>query len=258
MILTILGAHNLESRNTRCVSLVVDDVIALDAGSLTSGLTFLEQAALKAVFVSHSHYDHIRDIPALGLNLFRQGKAVDIYCSVEVSETIIDSLLNGEIYPRLHERPPGAPTIRFSDIHAGVVVSVDQYQVRPLLSAHVKETFGFEVRDANSRSLLYTADTGPLPEDYWNQSDPDLLVIETTAPSSQNEMVRAAGHLTPSLLEEELVRFKALKGHLPRVLCVHMDPLLGANDEIQSELSDVAARVGTDIQVAIEGLEIEV
>ena len=256
--LKVLGAHNLESSTTRCVSLLVDDVLALDAGSLTSGLTFSEQGALKAVFLSHSHYDHIRDIPGLGLNLFRQGKTVDIFCSAAVRETITDSMLNGDLYPRLHERPPETPTVRFSKIAPGVAVSIGQYQVRALPVAHVKETFGFEVCNDQGRTVFYTADTGPLSEGYWGQTDPDLLVIETTAPSSQTEMVRVAGHLTPGLLEEELVRFRSLRGHLPRVLTVHMDPLLEGSGELDSELADVASRLGADIRVATEGLEIEI
>ena len=258
MRLQVLGAHNLESRHTRCVSLIVDGVLALDAGSLTSGLTFTEQAKLKAVLLSHSHYDHIRDIPALGLNLFRQGKTIDIYCSAAVRETIVDTMLNGDLYPRLHERPHEAPTVRFFVVEGGTALPIQQYQVRALPVAHVKETFGFEITDSSGKTLLYTADTGPLPEDFWSGTNPDVLVIETTAPSSQTETVRMAGHLTPTLLAEELVRFKALRGRLPRVLTVHADPLLGEEGELHNEIAEVAARQGASIQVASEGLEIEI
>ena len=258
MKIRFLGAHNLESSGTRCVSLLVDGVLALDAGSLTSGLTFSEQAALQAVLLSHSHYDHIRDIPALGLNLLRMQKAIDIYCSAEVKETIIETMLNGDLYPRLQEKPPEAPTVRFNVVESGDSFSIEAYQVRALPMAHIKQSFGFEVTDASGRTLFYTADTGPLPENFWTQTAPDALIIETTAPSAQTELVRLAGHLTPALLEAELTRFKTLRGHLPRVFTVHMDPLLGDSRQLEGELAGVALRTEAQIVIATEGLEIEI
>lgn len=258
MRVVFLGAHNLESSGTRCVSLLIDGVLALDAGSLTSGLTFPEQAALQAVFLSHSHYDHIRDIPALGLNLLRMGRSVDVYSSAEVRETVIETMLNGDLYPKVHERPPEAPAIRFNTVEAGDSFPIGGYQARALPMAHVKPSFGLEVIAPTGTTMFYTADTGPLPEDFWTQTAPDVLIIETTAPSAQTDLVQLAGHLTPALLEEELVRFRSLQGYLPRVLTVHMDPLLGDNGQMADELAEVARRTGAQIQVAAEGLEIEI
>jgi ribonuclease BN (tRNA processing enzyme) len=38
----------------------VDDVLALDAGGLTSSLALSEQLGLKAVLITHRHYDHVK------------------------------------------------------------------------------------------------------------------------------------------------------------------------------------------------------
>ncbi len=40
MNIRVLGAHNTESRTTRYMSLLVDGILALDAGGLTSSLSF--------------------------------------------------------------------------------------------------------------------------------------------------------------------------------------------------------------------------
>ena len=42
MKVRFLGAHNAETKNTRLISLLIDDVVAIDAGSLASELTFSE------------------------------------------------------------------------------------------------------------------------------------------------------------------------------------------------------------------------
>ena len=47
MKIKFLGAHNFESRDSHFVSLLIDDVLAVDAGALTSNLTFEEQKNLQ-------------------------------------------------------------------------------------------------------------------------------------------------------------------------------------------------------------------
>ena len=49
------GAHNMESRDTRMESHLIDGVLALDAGGLTRALPFDEQRRIRAVILSHRH-----------------------------------------------------------------------------------------------------------------------------------------------------------------------------------------------------------
>ncbi|TFH34549.1 MAG: hypothetical protein E4G93_05165 [Dehalococcoidia bacterium] len=258
MRVRVLGAHNLSSSETKCVSLLVDDVLALDAGCLTEALSFTQQCRLAAVFLSHRHYDHIRDIPALGLNLCRQAATTEVFCGDEVRDTLISHLLNGDVYPRLHEIPYERPALRFNHIEPNSTVAVGRHVVRPRLVNHVNHTMGFEVSDTGGRSFFYTSDMGPLPVEFWSDLDPHVLITEVTASNSQTEFVRAAGHLTPSLLEEELVRFRDFHGHLPKILTVHMDPLLESNGTLGSELAEVARHLDADIQMAHEDMELEI
>jgi len=66
--LRAVGPHNCASRTTRLGYLLVDDRIALGAGSLAVGLTLEEQKRVRHVFSSHLHYDHVRDLLVLGLS----------------------------------------------------------------------------------------------------------------------------------------------------------------------------------------------
>ena len=104
MQLRVLGAHNAETESTRLVCLLVDGVLALDAGALTSNLSAEAQRALAGVLISHSHFDHVRDLPSLGINLYRQG-TVDVYGPPAALEAVAGHLLNGVVYARYHETP---------------------------------------------------------------------------------------------------------------------------------------------------------
>jgi glyoxylase-like metal-dependent hydrolase (beta-lactamase superfamily II) len=64
----ILGAHSGEAKGLRMSSILVDGVLALDAGGLTSNLSLSEQQKIRAVLITHHHFDHSRDLVTLAAN----------------------------------------------------------------------------------------------------------------------------------------------------------------------------------------------
>ena len=53
----------------------------------------------------------------------------------------------------------------------------------------------------------------------------ERLVAGVVAAPERNAGYQAlTGHLTPELLKQELVTFRELKGYLPEVVAVHMNP----------------------------------
>ena len=95
MNIQVLGAHNCESQDSKFVSLLVDDILAIDAGGLTSSLSFSAQQKLKAILLTHRHYDHIRDIPAIAMNLFLRNASITVYSTQPVYDALTTHLLNG-------------------------------------------------------------------------------------------------------------------------------------------------------------------
>ncbi|MEZ4314815.1 MAG: 3',5'-cyclic-nucleotide phosphodiesterase, partial [Polyangiaceae bacterium] len=68
MDLRVIGCHGGETPKHRTSAFIVGDKLAIDAGSLTSGMTVEDQAALSACLVSHAHLDHVRDLATLADN----------------------------------------------------------------------------------------------------------------------------------------------------------------------------------------------
>lgn len=254
MEVTILGAHNIESKNTRTQCLLVDGVFALDTGCLTSSLTFEEQMQLRAVFLTHGHYDHTRDIPAIGMNFSLHKKVLDIYAIEAVFETIETHLLNDTLYPAYFRRPEEAPTLRRHALEPGVEIDVEGYKILAVRTAHSQPAAALQLTSPQGKSLFYSGDTGPGLENIWTMVNPDLLIIETTALNKYDEFAKEAGHLTPALLGEELKKFRDLKGYLPKTITVHTNPLDEAG--IRAELDAVATGLGADIETAYEGMRV--
>ena len=255
MKVKILGAHNIESQETRCISLLIDDIMAIDAGNLTSSLSFPAQQKLKAVLLTHQHYDHIRDIPALGMNFYMHESTIDIYSTTPVREALSEYMLNDVLYPNFMEKPPGKPAIRFNTVEPGRTESIAGYTVLPVSVKHAVPAVGYEISSPDGKKIFLTSDTGPGLEECWRQVSPDLLIIEVTALNTWEKFALQSGHLTAALLKPELESLKRIKGSLPQIVAIHMNPL----DEkgIKEEIAAVAAALNTDIRLGYEGMIIE-
>jgi len=255
MRIKLLGAHNLESESSRLVSLLIDDILAIDAGSLTSGLSFAAQQRLKAVILTHQHYDHIRDIAALSINLYSHGDTIEVYSIQVVYDTLASYVLNDILYPNFLERPPENPTIKFHTLETGKTELIAGYSVLPVTVTHVVDTIGLQITSTEGKKIFFTSDTGPGLTECWQQISPDLLITEVTTCNGNEDFARNSGHLTPNLLQQELESFRNLKGYLPQIVLVHMTPM--QEKEIKSEIAAVAKNLNAEIRLGYEGMQIE-
>jgi len=254
MNIRVLGAHNCESENTRLISLLIDDVLAIDAGALTSSLSFEAQQKIKAILLTHQHYDHVRDIPTIAMNLFLRFATINVYSIPEVCDGVANHLLDDELYPDFHQRPLHNPTLRFTKIEPGKTEPIEGYSILAVPVNHSTPTVGYQVASPDGKVVFYTGDTGPGLTRCWQRVSPQLLITEVTAPDKYKEWAAKSGHLTPSLLKDELTSFQEVNGYLPQVVVVHMSPAL--EKEIAAEIAAVAEALNSSITIAYEGMQL--
>jgi len=256
MEIRILGAHNCESQSSKLTSLLIDDTLALDAGGLTSSLSFEAQRKLMAILLTHQHYDHIRDVPALAMNFFFQGNTMNIYSTQPVYDALSNHLLNGKLYPKFLEKRGQVPIMRFTKIEPYKPESVAGYSVLAVPVNHSVPSVGYQITSPDGKIVFYTGDTGAGLTDCWQHISPQLVIIEVTAPNRYDEFAIRSGHLTPNLLQQELISFRELKGYLPQMALIHMNPDL--ENEIADEVAVVAQALSNPITLAYEGMQLHV
>ncbi|MBE0415087.1 MAG: MBL fold metallo-hydrolase [Dehalococcoidia bacterium] len=254
MEIVILGAHNCESLNTRLVSLLIDQTIAIDAGGLTSSLSISAQQQIKAILITHHHFDHIRDLATFGMNAYMWGP-INVYALDSVLGVISTHLLNDVLYPDFQQKPlPEKPSLKFCPLEPNKEAIIEGYRVLPLPVHHNVPTVGYWITSPDKKSLFYTGDTGSGCSSCWEVVLPELLITEVSVPNSLEMMAQASGHLSPRLLKEELLDFKRIRGYLPPIVTVHMSPHF--EGEIREEVAQVAKELEAKITLGYEGMRI--
>lgn len=252
MKIEILGAHHTNFRDSRYVSILVDDLLAIDAGCLADRLTSSQQRNIKAILLSHLHYDHVRDLPAIAINNYSSNTSVKVYATQDTCQGLIKYLLNGDVYPKFYTVPTSAPAIELSVISPGLHYKILDYDVTPLLVKHSAGAVAFYLVDSKDKSIFFTGDTGPGFSQHLDGKFTSLVISEVTFPNRAEENALFTNHLTPKLLRVELSRIFQNNGSLPPVLAIHIEPR--SESEIRAELKEVSYDLNVKIDVAEEGL----
>ncbi|MDO8716714.1 MAG: MBL fold metallo-hydrolase [Dehalococcoidales bacterium] len=256
MIIKFLGTCNAESNNTRLVSLLIDNILAIDAGSLTSKLSFAEQKKIKVILLSHGHYDHIRDVPAFAFN--NSSRTTKVLATQETLGILSSHLIDGIIYPQFAGKTSflEKPALELLPLEPFKPKKVGGYQIMAVPVNHSNHGVGFEVISKDGRRIFYTGDTGPGLSDLWQYVSPELLIVDMTFPDRLEKTALDAGHLCPELLRKELREFRRIKGYLPRVVTSHLTPWL--KEEIEKEVEKVAKEMELPIIIAAEDVELTI
>jgi Cft2 family RNA processing exonuclease len=251
VILKFLGAHDEESTSTRLVSFIIDEVLAVDAGSLTSELTFIEQKKIEAILLSHGHYDHVRAIPAFAFN--NSHKCTKIFSTQQTLQILSSHLIDGIIYPNFTSKTSfvGRKTLQLIPVKPYEKQLIQGYEVMAIPVKHPLDAVGFEIISPDGTSIFYTGDTGPGLTYIWRHISPQLIISDVTFPNRLKKMANSAGHLCPEMLEAELTEFIRVKQFTPDVIALHLNPRF--ETEITDEINSVANSLGVQIRIIGEG-----
>ncbi len=235
MRLHVVGCHGGETRRHRTSAFVLDDVLAIDAGSLTSAMDLRAQCKLQAVLVSHAHLDHVRDLATIADNRAQCGAQALVIAGTRVTIDILKRhFFNGKLWPDFSQIPSAAaPTIRFQVLSPERRTDIAGYTVFAVLVSHTIETSAFVV-ERGGRTIAYSGDTGPTDR-LWTvlNETPGLgaLLMEVSFPDEEQSLATLSGHHTPNTLAKDIAKLRDPKG-VPTLL-YHIKPVFQASVEKQ-------------------------
>jgi 3',5'-cyclic-nucleotide phosphodiesterase len=251
--ISCLGTHNAESKTTRLPCFLIDGVLALDAGSLTSQLTIPQQRKIKAILLSHYHYDHIGSMPNFAFNeACNSCTACRVFATEETLKVLSSHCLNGIVYPEFTEKGNflGRRTIKLIPITPLKEETIAGYKVKAIPVQHTPGAVGFEIISEDGKSVFYSGDTGSGLSSVWESVSPSLMIIDVTFPNELKSVARHSHHLCPEMLREELIEFHRIRGYYPEIAITHTSPQY--ESEIGIEVKKIAEELGITIRVAKE------
>lgn len=210
MKLRILGCSGGELLRHRTTCFLVDGKLAVDAGALTQSLSLDALLAIDDIVLTHSHLDHVKDVPLLcDLLAGRRRRPVRVHASPECARALREDVFNGRLWPDFTRIPSAAaPTIEIRPFDPERPFRAGRYTVRPVPVEHPVESVGFIVSDGTS-AFAVSGDTGPTTR-FWQRVNAEkrlkALLVELSFPNALQPVADVAGHLTPRTLAGELAK----------------------------------------------------
>ena len=190
---------------------VIDDTVAIDAGSLAMASSARQKKQIRDIVLTHAHLDHIAGLPLFIDDLFANLDApVTVHAAPEVIETLERDIFNWEIYPRFSEvENAGGAVMKYQPFKAEEDFHVKHLRLKAVPVNHKVASVGFVVSDGKTKFAL-TGDTAEM-DDFWRvvnaESDLSTLLVECAFPNELKQIAEDSHHFTPLTLQKDLQKF---------------------------------------------------
>lgn len=187
--------------------LLVNDSVAIDAGSLAMAVSDEERAAVKDVVLTHAHLDHIAGLPLFIDDQFSDlTEAIRIHATPDVIEVLERDIFNWSVYPKFSELTNSyGKVMEYRPFEQGQSFQIGNLRFDALEVNHKVPSSGFIVSDGGI-SVAITGDTANM-DGFWDEiakREVSALLIECAFPNELAELAEMSHHLTPRTLASEL------------------------------------------------------
>ncbi len=233
----VLGAEGSYSHESKATSFLINNTIAFDAGNIIQGMGE-KCCELEHIFISHTHYDHIVDLPFIIESYLEcREKPLKVYALSENIDTLKEYLFNWSIWPdfeTIMDKNNKEEVLQFIPVTYGETIHIDAMEITIIKSNHTVPTCGFKIQKSD-QAFIISGDTyinDELIDMINNDKRISSLIIDVSFSSDKDELSYKSKHLTPKLLETMLIR---LNRNDVAIYTYHQKPLF--IEKIDSELS---------------------
>jgi ribonuclease BN (tRNA processing enzyme) len=235
MKIKVLGCHGGELPRHRTTCFLLDERLTIDGGAITSALELPEILRIDDIFLTHSHFDHVKDVPMMtDLLVGKREKPVVVHGPAETMYAMDKDVFNNRVWPDFRSIPTREnPVIAFETIPVRKPVTCQGLRIRAIPVHHPVYSVGYIIEGRHG-AIAFSGDTGPT-EELWRaiSATPDLkaVFLELSFPSSMQWLADVSGHLTPTTAMAELAK---LDRRGARIYLYHLKPAV--IEEVKAEV----------------------
>lgn len=236
MNVRVLGCHGGELPGHRTTCFLIDGKLTVDGGAMCQALGLKELLAIDDILLTHSHWDHIKDVPLLTDYLVGERKApLQILGPPETVNAMSHDVFNDRVWPDFRQIPnKQAPVLRLRAIELNKPFSVQGFSIRGVPVHHPVQSVGYILEKGGS-AIAFSGDTGPTDE-LWKAinktSNVRAVFVELSFPNRLQWLADISGHLTPKSLMGEMLK---LDRRGARIFLYHLKPAF--MDELRAEVA---------------------
>lgn len=219
--------------------MLIDNDVLIDAGTGIGDLPLHEMNAIRHVFLTHAHLDHIAGLPMLADSVFDADFEVPltVYALEETLRALQEHVFNNVIWPDFTRLPsPERPMLNFRVCSPGDTVSIGNRDFYAVDVMHTVPTLGYTVQ--NSAGAFAVSGDTKTNQTLWPVlnacEDLRALVIEVSFPNEMQQLAADAGHYCPNTLTADLERLR----HQPDIWLTGMKP--GEEERILAQVIEAA------------------
>lgn len=205
----ILGASGSKAKDLNTTSFQIYKDIVIDAGNILNALGD-EAKDINHVFLTHSHADHITDLPFIIETFFENRETpLTIYALEETIEVLKKHSFNDVIWPdftKIKLLRKDAFSLILKPIKLDEIIKIHNYSIKAIKANHISGACGFVIKK-NHQGFVISGDTHINPhiwEEINNDEEIRSLIIECSYPDKLQELAKLTKHLTPELIANEL------------------------------------------------------
>ncbi len=206
---TIENGKVTEKQHLSCF--IIDDKVAIDAGSLAMSTNDLQKKQVRDVILTHAHIDHIAGLPLFIDDLFAHiARPVEVFALEKVIKVLRDDIFNWSVYPDFSElENDNCVVLKYCPFENGRLFRAGHLDVKAISVNHKVPSVGFIVSDGSSKFAI-SGDTSEM-DSFWDtineEDDLEALLVECAFPDDLNELAQISHHMTPTRLKKELEKF---------------------------------------------------
>ena len=189
--------------------IVVNDRIAVDAGSLAMAATDEHRRSLRDVILTHAHLDHIAGLPLFVDDLFAAlDQPIKIHALPEVIDVLERDVFNWSVFPKFSELSIGSSNaIEYHPVSFNESFTIHGSEFRLFPAFHKVPSCGVIIKDANS-CVAISGDTASLSGFIEDGSRLNAAIVECAFPDELSVIAKSSHHMTPSILKTELEKLQ--------------------------------------------------